>query len=99
MPPDNPAVVGKENIKAGSQSSFDLYNLKMTINTEEVRVAGNWAFARANYTYTMTPKEEGKIINGNGKYLSILEKQTDGSWKFARDCFNNNAPPHVSEKN
>jgi uncharacterized protein (TIGR02246 family) len=99
MPPDNPAVVGKENIKAGLQSSFDLYNWKMTINGEEVRVAGNWAFARGNYTYTLTPKEEGKTIKGNGKYLSILAKQADGSWKFARDCFNNNAPPQVSEKN
>lgn len=93
MPPDNPAVVGKENIKAGLQSSFHLYNWNMTINGEEVRVAGNWAFARGNYTYTLTPKEEGKTINGNGKYLSILAKQADGSWKFARDCFNSNVPP------
>ncbi|OQX91695.1 MAG: hypothetical protein B6D58_06730 [candidate division Zixibacteria bacterium 4484_95] len=99
MPPDNPAVVGKENIKARMQSSFDLYNWKMTINGEEVRVAGNWAFARGNYTYTLTPKGEGKTIKGNGKYLSILAKQADGSWKFIRDCFNNNAPPQVSEKN
>lgn len=93
MPPDNPAVVGKENIKAGLQSTFDLYDFKMTINSEEVRVAGNWAFARGNYTYTLTPKQEGKTIKGNGKYLSILAKQADGSWKFSRDCFNNNAPP------
>lgn len=98
MPPDNPAVVGKENIKAGLQSSFDLYKWEMTINGEEVRVAGIWAFARGNYTYTLIPKEKGKTIKGNGKYLSILTKQADGSWKFARDCFNNNAPPQVSEK-
>jgi len=95
MPPDNPAVIGKENIKAGLQSSFDLFNWKMTIDGEEVKVAGDWAFARGNYTYTLTPKEEGKTIKCNGKYLSILAKQADGSWKFARDCFNNNAPPTV----
>jgi len=93
MPPGNPAVIGKENIKAGLQSSFDLFNWKMTIDGEEVKVAGDWAFARGNYTYTLTPKEEGKTIKGSGKYLSILAKQADGSWKFARDCFNNNAPP------
>ena len=95
MPPDNPVVIGKENIKAGLQSSFDVFNWKMTIDGEEVQAAGDWAFARGNYTYTLTPKEEGKTIKGNGKYLSILAKQADGSWKFARDCFNNNAPPTV----
>jgi len=84
------------------QSSFDLFNWKIAVDceeVEEVKVAGDWAFARGNYTYTLTPKEEGKTIKGNGKYLSILAKQADGSWKFARDCFNNNAPPQVSEKN
>lgn len=93
MPPDNPAVIGKEKIRARMQSSFNLYNWKMTIDGEEVRVAGDWAFTRGTYTYTLTPKEEGETIKGTGKYLTILEKQDDGSWKLARDCFNNNAPP------
>ena len=28
-----------------------------------------------------------------GKYLTILKKQTDGSWKIYRDCFNSDVPP------
>jgi ketosteroid isomerase-like protein len=64
----------------------------MTIDTEEVRVAGDWAFARGTYTYTMVPKEKGATIEGTGKWLSIFEKQDDGSWKMTRDCYNDNAP-------
>ena len=96
MPPDTPARIGKEQIRVAIQSSFNLYQWKMTINNEEVRVAGDWAFSRGTYSFTMTPKEEGETIKGTGKYLTILERQVDGSWKIAIDCFNYNAPP--SEK-
>jgi ketosteroid isomerase-like protein len=43
----------------------------------------------------MTPKEGGQTIRGRGKFLSILKKQADGSWKFAIDCFNDNTPPNL----
>jgi ketosteroid isomerase-like protein len=70
----------------------------MTIKIEEVRVAGDWAFSRGTYAFTVIPKAEGEIEKGDGKYLSILEKQDDGSWKLARDCFNLNEPPIPPDK-
>ncbi len=93
MAPDAPAVIGKEKIRARRQSLFDLYDWKMTVDTEEVRVAGDWAFARGTYTYTKAPKEEGATTKGTGKWLSIFEKQDDGSWKMTRDCYNSNVSP------
>jgi len=44
----------------------------------------------------MTPKAGGKTIKLDGKYLTILERQADGSWKIAIDCFNSNVPPTES---
>jgi len=91
MEPDMLAIVGKEQIRARMQSIFDLYKLKMTIDVEEVEVFGDWAFSRGIYKYTWTPRKEGEPGANTGKYLTILQRQADGSWKFARDCFNNNA--------
>jgi len=90
MPPDEPAITGKEQIRSRIQSFFDKYIFKMAINVEEVKVVGDWAFSRGTYTYSLTPKKEGELYANTGKYLTILERQADGSWKFARDCFNNN---------
>lgn len=90
MPPDESAITGKEQIRARVQSFFDKYIFKMTIDVEEVKVIGDWAFSRGTYTYSLTPKMEGEPYANIGKYLTILERQADGSWKFARDCFNNN---------
>jgi ketosteroid isomerase-like protein len=64
----------------------------MTINCEEVREVSDWGFSHGTYTFELTPKEEGEIIRGSGTFLTVLEKQDDGSWKIARDIFNYNAP-------
>ena len=93
MPPNAPAVIGKEQIRAKYESIFPVFIFNMVVTTKEVRTAGDLAFDRGTYTLSLTPRVEGEIINIDGKYLSILERQADGSWKFSRDCFNNNSPP------
>ena len=60
------------------------------INNEEVQVAGDWAFSRGTYTLSITPKAGGEEIFIDGKYMTILKRQTDGSWKIHRDIFNSN---------
>jgi uncharacterized protein (TIGR02246 family) len=93
MPPNTPAVIGKKQIKAGIQSEFELYYTKIACSIEEIRVARDWAFVRGTYKQSITPKVGSKTIKMNGKYISVYERQVDGSWKLARDCFNYNAPP------
>ena len=93
MYPGAPSRVGKEQIRAGMKPAFDHFILKIAIAPEmEARVSGNLGFTRGTYTLSMVPKEGGETSVFDGKYLTILEKQTDGSWKIARDCFNSNAP-------
>jgi uncharacterized protein (TIGR02246 family) len=90
MPPGTPARIGKEKIRTEMKPAFDYFTLKMTMKNEEIRVSGNLAFARGTYVQSLTPKTGGKTQNLEGKYLSIYEKQPDGSWKGIRDCFNSN---------
>jgi ketosteroid isomerase-like protein len=94
MYPDAPSRVGKEQIQAGMKPAFDNYTLRIVIGKDpEVRVFGELGFMRGIYTLTMIPKAGGETINYDGKYLTILEKQANGSWKILRDCFNSNVPP------
>jgi uncharacterized protein (TIGR02246 family) len=90
MPPDEPAVVGKERIRTRIQSVADQFTFDMGITNEEVRTAGDWAFARGTYKASLTPKAGGKRIPIDGKYMTILTRQADGSWKIHRDIFNSN---------
>ena len=93
MPPDVPRRVGKERIRTGMQPGFDLFDMKnMIIQTEEVRILGDQAYSHGTYTFDMTPKEGGETTSYSGKFLDILQKQVDGSWKIVIDCHNYNGP-------
>jgi len=93
MAPGEPARVGKQQIRAAMQPTFDLFiisNLLMRI--EEVRILGDWAYSHGTYGFEMTPKEGEEIRSYSGKFLDILVKGADGSWKIAIDCHNYNEP-------
>lgn len=93
MPPGAPAVSGKENIVSGLRGALEVFSFSdMQINNEEVQVVDDWAYARGTYTVTYVPKNGGDPIFIDGKYLSIFQKQPDGSWKLHRDIFNSNTP-------
>jgi uncharacterized protein (TIGR02246 family) len=91
-PPDAPRNIGKEQIRAGNQPGFDVNDWEMTVYPDEVQVFGDQAYAHGTYEFAITPKEGGKTTAGTGKFLTILHKQDDGSWKLAIDCFNFDAP-------
>ena len=96
MAPDAPSRVGKEQIRAAMQPTFDLFIMSnIVISTEEVRRLGDRAYSHGAYTFEMTPKERGETKSYSGKFLDILEKQADGSWKIAIDCFNLSRKPTV----
>ena len=88
MPPGMPARgkdVLNENIPqeiAASKASA------MNVNPKEVTVADGWAYSRGEYDLDQVV--QGKDVHAEGKFLTILKRQSDGSWKIYRDCFNSN---------
>lgn len=51
----------------------------------EVQVAGDWAFARAHLTVTVTSPGGGAPVVRTGPVLSVLRKE-QGRWLLARDA-------------
>ena len=92
MPPDAPRRAGKETIRTEMQPRFDLFDWRMTIHPDQVQVLGDQAYSYGVYEFVMRPREGGDTSEGTGKFLTILQRQVDGSWKIAIDCFNYNAP-------
>jgi ketosteroid isomerase-like protein len=39
-----------------------------------------------------TSTERGDSSIMDGKFMSVLKKQSDGRWLLFRDCFNSNIP-------
>ncbi|MEZ4657021.1 MAG: SgcJ/EcaC family oxidoreductase [Caldilineaceae bacterium] len=94
MPPNEPFVEGKENIyarvganmAAGPTTGFIITPLETTS-------AGDWAYSRGVYTVTFPLGDSGQEGTIDGKFMTILQRQSDGTWKIHRDIFNSNVPP------
>jgi len=96
MPPGAPRRVGREQIRREMQLLFDHFDTrKMIIQPEEVRILGDRAYSHGTYEFEMAPKEGGETKSHSGKFLDILEKQVDGSWKIAVDCRNFDPPSRL----
>jgi uncharacterized protein (TIGR02246 family) len=56
---------------------------------------GDLAYAVGTYRMTLTPKKAGAkaMPTDEGKYIVVLKKQADGSWKIVHDIWNANAAP------
>jgi uncharacterized protein (TIGR02246 family) len=99
LPPGSPPIVGKEQIRERNKSALvDLFTMDGSITNEEVQVSGDLAVARGTYATTLTPKDGSEEIFIDGKYMTLLKRQPDGSWKIHRDIFNSNMPPPPAEQ-
>lgn len=95
MPPGEPAIFGREALRASFAPGFDAFDLNCIIYPEETQVHGDLGYARGTYTISATPKAGGGTIDlmKDGKYLTLCKRQADGSWKISHDCYNSNLPP------
>ena len=71
-------------------------DVKASIDTEEITVAGDFAYVIGSYWETFTLAEgttqqlQGRSLTGaapqrvQGRFLFIMRRQPDGSWKIAR---------------
>ncbi len=93
MPPNEAPVIGKDKLRQRNGAALDLFTVAIDITNQEVGVAGEWAFSRGVYTATFTPKDGSQPIPVDGKFMTILNRQTDGGWKIHRDIFNSSVAP------
>jgi uncharacterized protein (TIGR02246 family) len=83
---------GKQAIQAYLQGQFEQNTVAMTISPQETEIAGDWAYDRGTFTITLTPKAKGKAAEDAGRYIVVLKKQADGSWKVYREIDNSSNP-------
>lgn len=92
LPPNQPALVGRAAVQAMWEETLTDFAIEVSVNVEEVEVAGGWAFERGTFNMKLSPRAGGEPIADTGKYLDVLRQQADGSWKYARVSWNSSQP-------
>ncbi len=88
MPENEPAVIGKKAL--GEWYNVHDYSLEISHHTRDVHVSGDLAFNWGIATGNLTRKKDGKITPINNKYIQILRRSADDTWKISHVIWNSN---------
>jgi uncharacterized protein (TIGR02246 family) len=90
LPPGQAPRVGKAAVRQMWQEALSPFAVDVRITTEEVEIAGPWAFERGRFEMGLEPRAGGATVPESGKFLDILRRQPDGAWRYWRVSWNDN---------
>ena len=95
MPSYSPMQKGIEAIKNASAMDAQSGNkfTEFTLTAADVFENGSWIYEVGKYTYTMEIKGMNEPFKDEGKFLTLFEKQSDGSLKIKADIWNTDLNP------
>jgi ketosteroid isomerase-like protein len=83
MAPNMAPVRGVEGCMAFLRGWFSAFDVDVQYRSEEIVIAGDWAFDRGTAREILTPKQGGAPFGGEAKYLWVY-RRVGGEWKQAR---------------
>jgi len=82
----HPPMRGRETFANSFRAALAHFRIDGTSDIQEIRIFGDWAYCWNYLTVTMTPLAGGAPKRRSGNVLSVLRKQTDGTWVLFRDA-------------
>jgi uncharacterized protein (TIGR02246 family) len=93
MPPNAPSIQGRDGIQKFWGGLLDAYHVRIDVVADEVEGRGDLAYARGHFTLDATPKaKDAPPLHDQGKFLEVLRRQPDGTWRYAADMYSSDLP-------
>ncbi len=94
LPPNMPPRRGRTDIQAFWAGLLDAYTVKFELGSDLIEGRGDLAYNMGHFRFTAVPKDKNAAgIADEGKFVEVLRKQPDGSWKYIVDIYNSNLAP------
>lgn len=91
LAPNLPPQKGRDAVRAFWGGFLDAYTVRFEVASDTIEGRGDLAYNQGHYRFTAVPKAKGVPgIADEGKFLEILKKQGDGSWKYVVDMYSSN---------
>jgi uncharacterized protein (TIGR02246 family) len=92
--PNMPVITGRENIKAAWKQALADPNFSLTFQSTraEASKGGDLAYTMGTYSMTTSAPKGRKPVTDKGKYLTVFQKQADGTWKVVADMSSSDLP-------
>ncbi len=95
LPQDHEMVRGKNNLKKMTEAIMKsgLKFLSLESKTLEVKSSGELIYEIGTYSQSVVMPGGSEPVAGYGKYLTVWEKQADGTLKIIVEMYNTNKQP------
>lgn len=91
LPPNMPAQRGSAAIRGFWGGLLKAYTVKFEVSSDTIEGRGDLAYTVGHYRLTAVPKEKANPgMADEGKFVEILKRQPDGTWKYVVDIYNSN---------
>jgi len=87
-PTGEQAIIGAQKIAARYTAFFEKTRSAFELQPGKIQICGQWAFLNGPWQRKDSARQGGPMMQHGGYYLMVLKKQSDGSWKIARDIWN-----------
>ena len=96
--PFNAPLARDEAIRATWEhlASMPGFSVEWAASSVDVAESGELGYTLGAFKLTM--EQDGVLMVTTGKYVTVWNKQTDGSWKAQVDAFNTDGPPIAAEE-
>ncbi len=93
FPPNASIVTGIEAIRARLSEEYSGPRFAISWQTTKVEVSRSGDLAYSHGTHEVTVNDpEGNPVTDKGKWVTVWEKQPDGTWKVVVDIWNTDQP-------
>lgn len=95
LPSYSPMMIGKKAIADGMKMNENpaMKMTKFSLKTYDFWTSGNLMFEIGTYELSMTMSGQKYPVNDHGKYITVYQKQKNGSWKIKADMWNTDMNP------
>ena len=87
MPPNQPIVSGRDEIRDFWRATVQIPELSLTFEPQRIDVSQSGELAIDRGTYRLTGKPNGHELDDSGKYIEVWRKVGD-EWKVAANIYN-----------
>ncbi|MFQ5664366.1 MAG: YybH family protein [Terriglobia bacterium] len=93
FPPNAPIVTGKEAIRALATEFVGRPGFALAAQPTNIEIARTGDLGYSLGTYEITVNDaEGNPVTDQGKWLAVLNKQPDGTWKVVAHIWSSDLP-------
>jgi uncharacterized protein (TIGR02246 family) len=96
MPPAMQEVKGAPAIRLRLEAFLKENDDELRTEVREIDFARDRAIVRVTYVETWTPRAGGNTVQVKGKGFQFVQRLTDGTWRIAREIWNEDAPRNRS---